>query len=146
MTRVAFRTDARAGAVSLLEQYRTAAGIDLQVYRARPRTIRPPTAFVDSIREQVIEYTDASRQRIPSVDVVVVHGLFDSGEAVDQGDAFVDGFLDLCADSFHGFGANTAMAAVRTADVPNYIPDWVPEGERRSYYATVITLEGLAAT
>ncbi len=130
----------------MLEAYKSAASIKLQVYRARPRTLLPPTAFVDRISEELTDFTAYVRQRQPSVHVIVVHGLFDSGEATDQGDAFVDGFLDWVADDFHGFGANTLVNVTRTEDIPNFVPDWVRPEEQKSYYATEITLEGFAAT
>lgn len=146
VTRIAFRTAARAGAVALLEAFKADVGTNLQIYRARPRSVLPPTAFVDRISESLTDYVSVIRQRVPVVDVMVVHGLFDSGEAVDQGDAFVDGFLDWIADNFHAFGANTLVRVSSTEDVPNYIPDWLPPAEQRSFYATLIRLEGFAST
>lgn len=146
LTRVPFQTQARAGAVSLLEAFAADAMIRLQVYRARPRSLNPPTAFVDAINETLSEYTVTTRQRRPTVEVMVVHGLFDTGEAADQRDAFVDGFADWVADNFHAFGSNTLVAAVAIEDVPVFIPDWLPEAERRTYYATRVSLEGFAAT
>jgi len=145
-TRVPFQTQARAGAVQLLEQFKADAGIRLQVYRARPRSVNPPTAFVDAINETMTEFTITTRQRVPTVEVIVVHGLFDSGEAADQRDAFVDGFADWVQDNYHAFGTNTLVGAVAVEDIPAFVPDWLPEGERKTYYATRISLEGFAST
>lgn len=146
LTRVRFRTAARAGAVELLNTYRENVNLRLQVYPGRPRSINPPTAFVDSISETFTAFTKHSYQRAPVVDVVVIHGLLDSKEAVDQGDDFVDGFYEWLADLPHAFGARTLVELVRTEDEPNYIPDWLPPELQRSYYATHLFLEGFAAT
>ena len=142
MTRIAFQTAMRTAAVAFLEDYRDSAGITLSVYRARPRHLAPPHAFVESIGE-TISYT-ALNQRQPRAEIVVVHGLFDSGAAADQRDGFIDGLIDWSFDRFHQAGANTTVAIVSIDDDPVYVPDWLPEGERQSYYATRITLEGLA--
>ena len=76
----------------------------------------------------------------------VLHGLFDSKDAADQRDAFVDGFLDWAIDRYHAAGANTLVAVRAVQDLPNYVPDWLPPEEQRTYYATRLSLEGLAAT
>jgi len=146
MTRVAFQTAMRAAAVQLLTDFALDTGIKLQVYPGRPASIFPPTAFVDRIRERIAYLGPTSRQRVPTADVVVIHGLFDSKDAADQKDAFVDGFLDWTLDRYHSAGSNTLVAVVATEDDPNYVPDWMPpkEGRQPMYYATLMALEGLA--
>lgn len=139
-----FRADMRGAAVTLLEAYASSASVKLQVYPGRPRSINPPTAFVDRISEGLTYPGVTLTQRVPTVEVVVLHGLFDSKDAVEQGDAFVDGFLMYVATQYHAAGANTLIAGVSTSDDPNYIPDWLPPQEQRSYYATTISLEGFA--
>lgn len=142
-----FQADVRAAAVALLTEY--AAGDPghptsrLQVYPARPRTINPPTGFIDGINER-ITYTGQLRQRTPVVEVIVVHGLFDSKEAAIQKDAFVDGLLDWTYARIHEAGANTTVGITETEDLPAYVPDWLPPSEQRTYYATRIALEGYA--
>jgi hypothetical protein len=134
----------RAAAVTLLTEYAADAEIALQVYPGRPRTLLPPTAFVDGIRETLP--TDGSMlvRRIPTATVVVLHGLMDSKEAADQKDAFVDGFIDWTLDRLHAAGANTTVAVTETEDLPNYVPDWLPPEQQKTYYASRIELEGLA--
>lgn len=139
-----FRGPMRDAAVALLTDYKADADIKLQIYRARPRSLMPPVAFIDRIRETDVSIGVDLFQRTPVVDIVVLHGLFDSGEAVDQADAFVDGFFDWCRTRFHAAGANTLAAITAMEDEPGYVPDWQPENEQRSYYATVISLEGFA--
>lgn len=149
MARIPFQTQARAGAVQLVTDYAADVGVKLQVYPARPRSIAPPTAFVDRITETLTEFTSIFRQRSPVVEVVVIHGLFDSLEAATQKDAFIDGFLDWVADRQHAFGANTLVSAVSTEDLPGYTADWPPLNQVANpptYYATLIRLEGFAAT
>ena len=138
-----FRADMRAAAVQLVTEYADTTGVRLQVYRARPRSIMPPCAFVDLIREDRV-FTGLLVQRTPTVEMIVLHGLFDSGDAVDQGDAFMDGFLDWCDTHYHEAGANTLIGAVSTEDIPAFVPDWLPPEQQRTYYATQVNLEGLA--
>ena len=145
--RVAFESAVRAAAVSLLTDFAASAGIKLQVYRARPASLFPPTAFVDKMGER-IEYPGSTdwRQRTVTAEVVVVHGVFDSGEAVDQRDAFVDAFLDWATDRVHEAGASTTLGLVAVEDEPAWSPDWNPVNGNASavYYATRLTLEGFA--
>jgi len=138
-----FQADVRAAAVSLLTDYATTESVQLQVYPARPRSIYPPTAFVDAISESVA-YPTSLRQRRPQVTVIVVHALYDGLEAATQKDEFVDGFLDYVDARYHEAGANTMFAAVSTSDIPDWVPDWFPPDQRKTYYATEITLEGYA--
>jgi hypothetical protein len=145
-TRLQFQTAMRAASVQLLTEFAQDAGIRLQVYPGRPASVNPPTAFVDRIRERLVYYGPESRQRTPQADVVVIHGVYDSKEAVDQKDAFVDAFLDWTLERYHAAGSNTLVAVVATEDDPNYVPDWLPakDGRQPMYYATLVQLEGLA--
>lgn len=138
------QADLRAAAATLLSDYAASAGIRLQVYPARPRSVNPPTAFVDGIRESIAYIGPTLRQRQPVADVIVVHGVYDSKEAADQKDAFIDGFLDWVNTRYHAVGAATLVAVTDTADDPNYVPEWLPPEQRLVYYATRITVEGLS--
>lgn len=145
VVRTPFRTQLRAAAVDLLEDFATAESIELQVYRARPRSVRPPCAFVDRISEEISYFGPQIRQRTPRAEVIVLHGLFDSGVAVDQADAFTDAFLDYVTDNVHAAGADTTVGAVTVEDEPTYVTDWMVPENQRTYYGTRITLEGFAA-
>ena len=118
--------------------------VKLQVYPARPRSLAPPTAFVDSLSERFDFLGPTLIQRHPRANVIVLHGLFDSKEAADQRDAFVDGFVDWCLTRYHQAGANTTIGLVEVEDIPDYVPDWMPPAEQKTYYATRFELEGLA--
>lgn len=143
MTRIAFQAAMRAGCVSLLEAYKAAnTGLNLSIYPGRPRRIAPPHAFVDGIHEN-ITYTGLV-QRQPRAEVVIVHGLYDSKDTVDQRDAFVDGFLDWCIDNIHAANPNTTVGLVEVQDEPTFVPDWLPAEEQKTYYATRLFLEGLS--
>ena len=142
MARIAFQTLMRAACVQLLTDYKAVSGVGMQIYPARPRSVAPPTGFVDAINER-ISYT-ALNQRQPTAEVIVIHGLFDSKEAADQRDAFVDGFIDWVLDNIHEAHAATTIAVTDVDDLPSYVPDWMPPDLQRTYYATRITLEGLA--
>jgi hypothetical protein len=134
----------RAAAVKFLSDYATFAGIGLQVYPGRPRTLRPPTAFVDGINETFTPYAGLLVQRVPIVRVIVIHGLFDSKDAVTQKDEFVDGLVDWVVTNVHGAGTNTLIRVSETQDLPDYVPEWLPPEQQHTYYATEISLEGFA--
>lgn len=134
----------RQAAVDMLTAYAGFAELKLQIYPGRPRTLYPPTAFVDRIAETFTPFTEHHFQRVPQVHVIVVHGLFDSKDAVDQKDAFVDGFVDWVYENAHAAGANTLVHVAEANDLPDYVPEWVPPAEQRTYYATDLTLEGFA--
>jgi hypothetical protein len=145
VTRIPASSAYRDAAVTLLKDYADDAGIKLQVYRARPATVLPPCAFVDRMSES-IEYPGAVtwRQRTPRIEVVVLHGIFDSGDAVDQRDRFVDGFLDWVTDNAHAADPNSTIGLVAVEDDPSFVNDWARPESQRTYYATRLTLEGYA--
>ena len=140
-----FQADVRAAAMTTLAAYATAQSVKLQTYPGRPRSIAPPTAFVDTMRESTT-YLGQVMQRTVQADIVLIHGSFDSKEAVEQKDAFVDGYYDHVRDnSMSAAGANTTLGVVSTEDDPTFVPDWLPISEQRVYFATRITLEGFTA-
>lgn len=134
----------RAAVVTLLEAYATAASLKLAVYRARPASIHLPHAFIDRMSGTFSDVGIVLQQTTPQAEVVVVHGLFDSGDAVDQRDAFVDGFVAYVATQYHAAGANTLITVASVEDEPDYTADWILTESRR-FYATRITLEGFAS-
>jgi len=138
--------DARAAAVTMLSAYAASVSpaIKLQVYPGRPRSIVLPCAFVDRISE-TIEYVGISlSQRTPRVEVIVVHGSFDSADSTAQKDAFVDGFLDWVSVNYHAAGANTLIGVSAIEDLPVWVADWLPPERQSQLYATAISLEGFA--
>jgi len=139
------QADMRAAAVTLLAAYGSAASLKLQVYPGRPRSVSPPCAFVDKMTATYVDVGISLRQTTPTAEVLVLHGLFDSKETVDQRDAFVDGFTDYVATQFHAAGANTLIAAVRVEDEPDFTTDWMPPEQVKTYFASRITLEGFAS-
>lgn len=141
---MSFQAAIRAAVVTLLTEYAADAEITLQVYPGRPLSLYPPSAFVDGIRETIIYSGFTLRQRTPIVEVIVVHGTFDSAETVAQRDAFVDGFLDWVTARYHAAGANTTIGLAGVSDIPSYVPDWLPPDKQRVFFATQLTLEGLS--
>ena len=141
-----FQADVRAAAMTTLAAYATAQSVKLQAYPGRPRSIAPPTAFVDAMRETIV-YVGHMMQRTVQADVILIHGSFDSADSADQKDAFVDGYIEYIRDpstGFHAAGANTTLGVVSTEDDPTFTPDWLgrENGGERTYFATRITLEG----
>ena len=144
MTRIAFQTKMRAACVAQFNALKTTAGINLQVYPGRPMSLFPPTAFVDRI-DETINYTNQLRQRHPIAQVVALWGVFDSGEAAAQRDAFVDAWLDQITDNEEAAYAGTLIQLNTVTDEPAYVPDWGPETQQRTtYYGTRFFVEGLA--
>lgn len=135
------RADARAAAVTLMEAYRDDVEIKLTTYPGRPRSILPPHAFVDRITERTSYPAGTPPQRSVQVEVVVVHGLFDSAEAVAQADAFGDGFLDWITANRDAAGANRDLQVNRIDDEPDWVNDWMPPERQGVHYATRIELE-----
>lgn len=143
LTRIPFQREMRLAAVTLLEDFSAEYDLGLQVYAGRPRTVALPCAFVDRLRETIV-FNGLQRQRTVQVDVIVLHGLFDSAEAAAQKDAFVDTYVDWVSDRWHAAGSNTQIEPRSVEDDPSYTPDWQPQEVQRTYYGTLITLEGFA--
>ena len=139
-----FRADVRAAAVSLLEGYKAASGIRLQVYPGRPATISPPTGFVDAVNEASITYTQGPIIRSPIADIILIQGLFDSKDATEQQDALVDGFMAYVRANYSQAGAGSLVTISSVSDIPNFTPDWILDAP--IYYATRLTLEGLKSS
>lgn len=146
MARLPLQTAARAGAVTLIDGYRTASGVALgQVYRARPMQLKAPSVFVESVSEDATSFTKEESQRVVRVGIRVVWGVYDAGQTVDQRDRFVDGFYAHVTDNYHAFGANAECDWVGTTDDEEWSPEWLPT-DTSSYYSTLVTLEGRAST
>lgn len=146
LTRIPAQTAARAAAVALLEAFKSDYGIPLQIYRARPRSLKPPTAFVDSISEDFTYWTGMHHERHPAVTVVVLHGIYDSGDAADARDGFVDAFFDWVLEHRDQLDSKADFRVRDVEDEPSYVPDWLPPNEQRTYYASRITLEGFTSS
>ena len=138
----------RAAAVQLLTDYAADQELKLQVYPARPRSLFPPSAFVDKVNERLEWPGTGLVQRTVTAEVLVVHGIFDSADAAAQRDAFVDGVIYWSQDHLDAAGANTVAAVVAVDDDPAWTPEWRPantaNGPEPIYYATRLTLEGYA--
>jgi hypothetical protein len=146
MARLPLQANARAGAIALVDGYRTAANLELgQLYRARPKgSPKLPCVFIDRITEGADSFTREESQRTVLVALRIVWGVYDTGDAVDQRDRFVDGFYGHVMDNPHAFGANALVYWRAVTDNPEWTPEWLDQSE--SYFMTEITLEGFAST
>ena len=146
MARLPLQTNARAGTIALVNGYRTAAGLELgQVYRARPKLLKPPTVYIDRVSESSDSFTREESQRTVTVALRVVWGAYDAGDSVDQRDRFVDGFYAYFADNgADAFGANAVIYWRTVNDNPDWTPEWLEDAG--PYFMTEITLEGFAST
>ena len=143
MTRIPFETYMRAAAVQMLEDFAQATSTKLQIYPGRPRTLNPPTAFVESMSED-ITWSPGLRQRTVRIAIRIVWGLFDSAEAVSQRDYFIDNFVDWTSDHPHAAGGTTVLEPRSIDDDPNFVADWMPPERQQSFFASTLTLEGFA--
>lgn len=137
------QADYRKAAVDLIASCATASSVKMQIYPARPASLYPPTGFIDSLEDDLTDFlSPATFQHVPTVNIVLVWGLFDSKEAADQRDAWIDAFHDIIRQNYHQAGANTLIRPTKVEDDPAYVPDWLPLEKQRTYYATTITLKG----
>jgi hypothetical protein len=147
--RLAFETSCRAGAVTLVDGYRTAASLKLGVVgRARPAKLSyTPAVFVDSVAENTDAFTTKESQRTVRVGLRAVWGIYDAGQTVDQRDRFVDGFYAYVMDNGdHAFGANSTCSWISVADDESWVPEWITDHPVQPMFSTLITLEGFAST
>jgi hypothetical protein len=150
-TRVQARTAIRQAAIDLLNAYASDAEMQLQVYKALPTTIRPPTAFIERIDEVASFPGINQRQRTLQCQVVLLFRLFVESEreaAADQQDAFIDAFMDWVEDRFHQPGPTELISATRVRDEPEYVVlRRAPDGRTSqvTYFGARITLEGYTA-
>lgn len=145
-TTVAFDADMRNAAVTMLRAFKedsSYSGKPLSVYEGRPASLRPPHAFVDQIRERISLSGPLMRQRFADLDIVVVHGTFDSADTVAQRDAFVDAFADWILANPHAPGASTLLGdSIAISDEADFVPVWLRPADQISYFATRITVAG----
>ena len=131
---------------STLVAFKADSGLTLQIYPGRPRTLVPPSIWQDR-RRDTISFRGARdvnfMGHVLTTELVALHGLFDSAESVAQRDSFVDAFTSYVrANRDTGLaGPNSVLLSMVVDDVPNYVPDWVPERDQLTYFATLITLE-----
>lgn len=130
----------RAAAVTLLNGYKSAhTGSLRQVYGARPKSIAVPSAFVDSIDED-IDWTNVGADREPDVNIRLVRGQFATEDVADANDELVDGFIDYVRENMHEAGPNTISLIRSVRDEDGWVPEWIPESQ--PYYTTLVTLKG----
>jgi hypothetical protein len=143
MTRIPFETYMRAAAVQMLTDYAQDTSTTLQIYPGRPLTVNPPTAFIESMSED-ITWSPGLRQRTVRIEIRIVWGLFDSAEAVAQRDYFIDNFVDWVSDRPHEAWGTTVIEPRVITDDPNFVADWMPVERQKSLFASTLTLEGFA--
>jgi hypothetical protein len=145
-TVLAFHSLMRKAVVDLLGEYKQSSLPNLAIYPGRPQSIFAPHAFCDAQNEDPLVTTQGTRQRNLHSSWIVVWGYFDSGEAVAQRDAFVDGFTAHVLTGFHKVGGATDLYVGNVQDLPIFQPDWGSDDQRNTvYYATRITVEGFAS-
>jgi len=136
----------REAVVDLLTEYKQSAGLNLQIYPGRPMSIFVPSIFRDAQPEDQNAAGERMRQRNIHSQWIAIWGLFDSAEAAEQRDDFIDGFTAYVLDNFHKAHGASELFVGPVIDVPAFQPDWGSEAQRNMiYYATRITVEGFAS-
>ncbi len=120
-------------------------GFKLQMYPGRPRTLFPPVGFIDRISAVYTSLTERTFTGLVSVQAIILFGLFDSADAAAQKDEFVDALTLWAYAHGHAAGPNTINRVSETADLPDYVPEWIPPDQQRTYYACQVTLEGFTS-
>lgn len=141
------QADYRAAAVTMLTECAANASVAMQVYPGRPMSLYPPTGFVSEMGDDLSPFPGTSHlfEHKPGIEVVLVWGTFDSKEAANQRDAFVDAYHEWVRTRPHQAGARTLIGPLSVNDIPVFNPDWGNQQQREtSYYATRIVLEGFA--
>ena len=124
-----------------------AAGVQMQTYPARPMSLYPPTGFVSEMGDTLTPFPATAKlyQHAPAIECIFIWGTFDSKEAADQRDSFIDAFHAWVADNPAQAGAASLIGPRSVTDIPVFNPDWGNEAQRQtSYYATRVILEGFA--
>lgn len=141
-------TDAeyRAATIQMMSECAADAGVGLQTYRGRPATLHPPTGFVDQMRTDLTPFPATSRlyQHNRRIEVLMLWGLFDSGDAVDQRDAWITAFHTWVRTRIDAVDGASLIGPLSYADDPAFIPDWLPPEKQLMYFATRVVLEGFA--
>lgn len=104
-----------------------------QAYRARPATLHPPCAYIGAISE-TLQHSAGVRQRMQTVAVAVIHGLYRSDETMEWLDDAADSLLDYLSERPHAISNTTVITPMSTEDVE------LDLGGGTVYAATVITL------
>lgn len=137
-----WQADVRSACMTTLDAYASGANVKLATYPGRPASLAPPHAFVDVLREENV-VSGHLMQRTVQADIVIVWGLFDSKVAVEQKDAFVDGYIVYLRDvpNYASAGPSSLFRVASTEDDSTFTPDWMDRANQRPYYATRITVE-----
>lgn len=142
MVRLAMQSATRTGAMALLTAFIASTNTTMQLYRAKPKQAKPPTGYVEGIEETLTPFTIDNQQRTTRARIRLLwRDDVDAGAAVDQRDAFIDGFAEWVIEHPHAFDANALTEAVSVSDDPDF--DF---GDGTDYLSSLLVLEGFAAT
>lgn len=114
---MSFRTDTRAGVMTVLNAYKTAnAGTPAQLRRvntARPASQEElPCAWIDSIDATQIRHYQGLRFDDLLVSVVLADNIVDSTEEVIRADALVDALEDALTAGYHAINGQSILEPI----------------------------------
>ena len=104
-----------------------------QSYGARPASLHPPSVYIGAISE-TLNHSAGVRQRLQTVAVALVRGLYQNEEAYGWLDEAADSLLDYLSDRPHAVDNSTVITPISTEDVE------LDFGNSTIYAATLITL------
>ena len=135
------RSDLRANLFSTVDAWRAtwnaAQTVERQQihqsYRARPASFHPPLIYIGAISE-TLQHSAGVRQRLQTVQVALVRGLYDNAETMEWLDDATDSLLDYLSDRPHAIDNATVITPTGTEDVE------LDLGGGTIYATTLITL------
>lgn len=135
-------TTARAGVRSALNTALTAFQVANptllnQVYRARPASLSPPSAFIGHWSERVVLEQQLGT-RLPTIEVWLVQGTYDNAETMDRLDVLADAFIAYFGDPTHAYLGDAVITAIDTDDREVTLSG--ANGSSAQYLATVASL------
>lgn len=133
----AFRQELRAGCYAVLTTYQAANPTKLAtVYAYPPESYATPCAYVEKTVNERIVHSASTRQRVLTVNVVLVTKLISNKQATDEQDFLVDALMDAFSAAYHGASGTTLMQPITVTDTE------IAAGDGVRYAAAIFTIEG----
>lgn len=133
-----FRTDFRAGLLTILQGVQTAhQDLLSQVSDFPPESFATPHAFVAKGMPERISIDASLRRRILTARIVVVAKLLSNDQVTSETDTLVDLIVDAVTADPHAASDSTMIAPVGVEDGPE-----IPTSDGIIYSAVTIVVEG----
>lgn len=133
-----FRTDFRAGLLTILQGVQTAhQGLLSAVDDFPPESFATPHAFVAKGMPERLTHSASTRQRVLTARIVVVAKLLSNDQVTSETDVLVDLIVDAVTAAPHSASGSTLIEPVGVEDGPE-----IPTSDGIVYSAVTIVVEG----